>query len=58
MDASYRPSSDSFYETICGVPVYDDDDLAEKIVVEAYYRENPFPVWTKGYDSYFSDCES
>jgi hypothetical protein len=56
--ASLLQNTPSTFSHCFGTPIIEDDDLAEKIVVEAYYRANPFPVWVKGYDSYFSDCES
>jgi hypothetical protein len=41
-----------------GIPIYEDDEMAEKIIVEAYFRKNPYPVWNKDDKGYFSDCES
>jgi hypothetical protein len=54
--ASLLQNTASTFSHCFGIPIIEDDDLAEKIVVEAYQRSNPHPFWSK--DSYFSDCES
>jgi hypothetical protein len=54
--ASLLQNTPSTFSQCFGVPIIEDDDLAEKVLVEAYFRKNPFPLQFK--DNYLSDCEN
>lgn len=40
-----QPTSPNTILSYLGIPIYESDDMAEKVLVEAYFRKNPFPVW-------------